>query len=286
MVENSKLPKDNKVVPETPGKNPPGLRKMGTFAQIGVENYTSDPNLITQAMESGVTIPHWNKLFDLYLQKDQFSNHLIFDFVFRQVSLWKVLCRNSKRHKTRLDEISTESEELFKSSDRSKYSDYQKEIASVFYFVKKIMLDVEVVDPNENHLLVYFPKKPECFMLATEDKKNYAEECDISDSNTKMLDLMRNFNLFSIQMEGNMKSFRNSQLLYKLVSKDAFAAYNIFCWTFGLMINIFGAFWIVRVNANLQPQSDTKQLWLRIMSFFLSGFALFSLILWFVFRYP
>jgi hypothetical protein len=104
------------------------------------------------------------------------------------------------------------------------------------------MLNVEVVDPSDNHLLVYFPKQPECFMLAAEDKKNYAEECDISDSNTKMLDLMRNFNLFSIQMEGNMKSFRSSQLVYLLTSKDAFAIYNIFCWLVGAILNILGAF--------------------------------------------
>lgn len=86
-------------------------------------------------------------------------------------------------------------------------------------------------------------------------------------------------------MEGNMKSYRTSQIIYRLVSKDAFAAYTIFCWVFGAILNMFGAFWIVRVDANLKPEDDTKQLWLRIMSFFLSGFSLFCLILWFTFRY-
>ena len=175
---------------------------------------------------------------------------------------------------------------MFNDGDRSKYSDYQREIASIFFFIKKIMLNVEVVDPASNHLLVYFPKKPQCFMLAAEDKKNYNEECDISDSNTKMLDLMRNFQLFSIQMESNMASFRKSKIVYQLTSKDAFRAYMIFCWTFGAMVNLFGAFWVIRVNSSLIPADSTKELWLKIMSFFLSGFALFCLILWFAFRYP
>ena len=94
--------------------------------------------------------------------------------------------------------------------------------------------------------MVYYPRRPECFLLSEEDKKNYREECNIADSNTKMLALMRNFKLFSIQMEGNIRTYRTQRLIYFLGSKDAFAVYNIFCWFFSCIINYLVAIYLIR----------------------------------------
>ena len=71
------------------------------------------------------------------------------------------------------------------------------EFACVYYFLcEKLMTEIEVVDPQKNPLIVYFPKAPACYMLSEQAKRDYREECEITDSNTKMLDLMRNFKRF------------------------------------------------------------------------------------------
>lgn len=91
-------------------------------------------------------------------------------------------------------------------------------------------------------------------------------------------------------MENNLISFRKSKIIYRLVSKDSFAIYNIFCWTFGLMINLFTAFWLVRGGGDedrprLVAKSSTEKLWLRIMSFFHSAISMLFLICWFIYSY-
>ena len=249
-------------------------------------------NVVNQTMESDVLIEDWNTLFDLYIESEEFSSNIIFKIVFNMIILWQILSKSSKKHLLSLTDIQNESKEIFSSWDRSKYSDSQKEIASIFFFIKKILLEVEIVDPNSKHLMVYFPKRPQCFMLAKDDKKNYMSTCDISDSNTKMLDLMRNFKMFLIQMEMNLESFRKGHLLYRIVSKDSFYLYIQFCWTFGLMLNLFVAFWITRDEIEDQEgqfhlwASSYRRTWIKIMCYILTALSAFLLVLWFIFRYP
>ena len=146
----------------------------------------------------------------MFIDRDEFSSHKLFTLVFQQIILWKVISRYSKKHDAVLSEIFKDSKELFDSGRLSKYSESQIEKASIFKFIKKIMLELEVVDQDKKRLMIYFPKQPECFQLSREDKNNYMEDCDISDSNTKMLDIQRNFKMFRIQMEMNTAAFRRS----------------------------------------------------------------------------
>lgn len=282
--------KKGKIANETGGKgnkvNPdPGLKKATTFGDE-IKSKSFNENFVNQKMENSVMIRKWNQLKTLYLNRPQFSEGLLFDFAFRMVILWQLLTKFSKRHNSRLKEIRDEAKECFEEGKEENSSEYQKEISSIFYFIDSIMLNVEVVDPNQNHLLVYFPRQPDCFLLAEEDKKNYVENCDISDSNTKMLDLMRNFNLFSIQMEENIKSYRTMPLLYELTSKDAFAFYNKIAWTIGFLINAFIGYSVVRKgHEKLASDSDTDELIYQAMSWIMIGFCAFCLVVWFIFRY-
>jgi hypothetical protein len=279
-LSTSRRKADNKVNPVE------GLKKMDTLTQNLNRNNISEAK-IDQDMENSLYIRNWEDLFDLYMNKIDFSSDLLFDFAFRTVILWKFLVRDSKRHRARFEEIQNESKGIIEFDPNFKNSSpYQKEVASIFYFIDKIMVNIEVNDSSENHLQVYFPRRPECFMLADQDKKSYKEECDISDANTKMLHLMRNFNMFSIQMEGNLKSYRMSPILYRILSKDAFAYYNIIAWVMGLIINILMALVLVRYdNQDLRASKKKYEKWLKFSCFGLSCFAGFCLVLWLIFRY-
>jgi hypothetical protein len=186
--------RENQVAPETLVKGKPN----DPLVEAGILNFDDNSNIVTQQMEGSVNIYHWDILFDMYINRHEFSEHKLFEFIFQQIILWKILSKYSKKHAVVLTEIFKESKELFDSDRISKYSEGQVEKASIFKFIKKIMLELEVVDQEKKLLMIYYPKKPECFHLSNEDKKNYMEDCDISDSNTKMLDIQRNFKMFCI----------------------------------------------------------------------------------------
>lgn len=184
------------------------LAKGKTIQNAGVQGYDENSySMVTQEMEASVEITDWNTLFDMYLKREGFCDHFALRLVFRFIIIWKVLTDFSKKHALSYSDIERESKLaadqsnfLFISQGQSEAS----ETSSIFYFLQQITLNIEIVDPLQSHQLVYFPKRPECFLLATEDKKSYLDVCSILDSSTKMIGLMRNFNLFAIQMETNL----------------------------------------------------------------------------------
>jgi len=74
-------------------------------------------------MEGSVNIYHWDVLYDMFIDRDEFANHPLFNLVFQQIILWKVLSKYSKKHDVVLSEIFNESKELFDSDKMSKYSE-------------------------------------------------------------------------------------------------------------------------------------------------------------------
>ena len=116
------------------------------------------------------------------------------------------------------------------------------ELFAIFYFIEKITILIELRVKDGKNLNLFFPKQPACFMLSDEAKNNYLADCDITDANTKMLNLMRNFEIFNIQMESNLSSYRSSKMWYKIVSKDSFALYTRVIWFLALCMIIFMSF--------------------------------------------
>lgn len=74
-------------------------------------------------MEGSVNIYHWDVLYDMFIDRDEIANHPLFNLVFQQIILWKVLSKYSKKHDVVLSEIFKESKELFDSDKMSKYSE-------------------------------------------------------------------------------------------------------------------------------------------------------------------
>ena len=101
----------------------------------------------------------------------------------------------------------------------------------------KITTTIEVKSGGES-LVIEFPIRPACILLPEESKHTYRKNCAISDSNTKMIDLMRNFEVFNLEMIDQRELFRGSQFLYKWASNDAFLIYTKIMWTIGLLTNI------------------------------------------------
>lgn len=68
-----------------------------------------------------------------------------------------------------------------------------------------------MVNDLKEHVIVYFPIRPPCFLLRVDSKVNYKMNCDISDSNTKMINIMKNFSIFRMEMEYNINQYRNQR---------------------------------------------------------------------------
>lgn len=232
-------------------------------------------------------ISDWETLFDMYIKREEFQTNILFKLIFQQIVLWNNLCKQSKKHEVVLNEVMKESKELFASGRIGSYSEDQVEKASIFRFIKKILLELEVVEQEGKRLIIYFPKMPQCFQLTTQDKKNYLDDCDISDSNTKMLHLQRYFKMFTIQMEMNSQAFKRSRILYTMTSKDSFAFYLRFTWTIGLIINLLAAYWVARAeDGTLATRESYQNLTIVILGLVMSALSAFFLIFWMFLSYP
>jgi hypothetical protein len=96
------------------------------------------------------------------------------------------------------------------------------DITSVFKFLDRITMSVEVRDASDNEIIVYFLVTPICFFLTEDSIKEYREINDITDSEKKMADLFESFEVFYLEMKQNLDSFRSRQWMYRFTSNDRF----------------------------------------------------------------
>jgi Ion transport protein len=249
--------------------------------------------IITEEIENSVEINHWKDLLDMYMDNMSFSGSPTFEFCFKLIVLWKNLASISKSHANRLQEINYESDLYFKKKSLFTISRKKKEsvgenkqsseLTCIYYFfTKKVMCEIEILDPEQKSVAIYFPRLPATFMLAGEAKRNYRDNCDISDSNTKMIDLLRNFDLFEIKMDSSYNLSKKLGSLYKLVSTDAFLYYTVFCWWLGFALNIalcLGMTDKYRTD-NYTPQSTQYKTAILVLALILISLSALLLILW------
>ena len=264
---------------------------------------------ITEEMESMVEIEDWEDLYDLYMKGEEFGDSRQFHYIFKIMILWQNLARQSKNHKSRIEDAEYETEQYFKKIDLfgfvtggnekkpaksgnmaagEKKKVRPPEFTCIFYFIsKKIITELEIVDPNRKPVKVYFPKSPPSFMLSEEAKNAYREECEIADSNTKMLNLMRNFNLFNILMTRDLATWRRIGFFFEFLSDDAFKKYTFACWLMGLAINI-----IIVASIKISDSGETvvyksakSELAVRVFGYLLVGVSALFLFIWLLFKY-
>ena len=270
--------------------------EMPLDKKLGKEIGEKAEEIITEDIENSVNITHWKELNSMYMKNKEFYLSPTFEFCFRLMVLWKTLSSISKTHSNRLNEINYESNSYFKKSglfgtsvkSKAKLNKTPSELACVYFFLtKKIMCEIEILDPQQQSVLLYFPRLPATFMLAEEAKRNYREGCDIADSNTKMVDLMRNFDLFKIKMESSYQMADKLGFLYQLVSTDAYYYYTIFCWLVGLMLNIALLVGMSYVNNSddYVATNNSSYLAILILSILLICFSGLFFVLWLATRF-
>ena len=299
------------------GKFDKGLKKLQSVLQdqkkpaknqvlpISEKNYREadgtnpQSKIITEEMEKVVEIKHWDDLLEYYMEKKSFSDSPIFNFVFRLFVIWKTLSLQSKNHQSRLDETRYESDHYFKKSaflfiktrdskGGQNLAEQPSEMACIYYFLdKKILCEIEMLDLKNRSVIMFFPRLPACFMLSEEAKRNYRNGCDISDSNTKMVDLLRNYNLFSIQMDSSFKSSRQLGFVYNLLSTDAFFYYTYFCWIFSFVLNVVMLLGYEHVDEStrFKPRTTKIQTAMNVISWMLIAISSLLLILWMLTKY-
>ena len=219
-------------------------------------------------MENFFIIENWLELKELYINSATFSSGQSFNLVFNLILLWRIIGKHSKFHENRLKEIENNAKHHYKkkmsdktalfqgglkvlqkigsfankfgkkqSKEKDDSSSKKTVMQSVFYFLKKITYVIEVVNSEEN-VITYFPIRPPCFMLSNELKLKYRAECDITDSNKKMTELMIKIPNFIMLMNSDLNNYRNWRFLFRVVSREWFHYYLILLWWFGLVMNI------------------------------------------------
>jgi hypothetical protein len=298
-IEPSITGKEAQAVPT------PQSRVAGVMKYQDIEN---EEFYITEEMETMIVIEDWKDLFDMYMKRPDFSDSRQFHYIFNVMILWRTLAVFSRSHQSRIEDAKYEADELFKEKNlfdiglnlgklklKSKEQEEEEkkkakpsEFVSIFYFVSnKIMSEIEVVDPNSKPLKIYFPKAPPCYMLSEEAKNNYREECQITDSNTKMLDLMRNYKLFEILMDYDLRTWRVIGFGFKFLSADAFKGYTFFCWLVGLILNFIVAAGVVMddYGEKLKYRNSQFEMGIIVMGYIHMTISALFLFVWFLFKY-
>ena len=173
--------------------------------------------------------------------------------------------------------------------DEKESSDNPSEFASIFYFLsKKTNCEIEVISDTKKSVILTFPRLPACFLLSEEAKKNYRNECEIVDANTKMVDLMSNYDLFCIQMRSSFITKRILGKFYIIISTDAFYYYTFLCWIIGLGLNITLCLGLVRsdTGSNFVYKDDSYTQAMYIFTTLLSVLSGVLLFIWFITKYP
>ena len=266
---------------------------------------------ISEEMEAMVEIEDWEDLHEMYMKRAGVSESAIFGAIFKIISLWQMLAAFSRMHLVRLNEVKGDAALFFSSNNlfssinifdeedlaNDENAERRKklkpsEFLCVFYFLtNKVMLTIEIVDPQDNPILIYFPKSPPCYMLSEEAKRSYREEAQVTDSNTKMLNLMRNSKMFFIMMTRDLDTWRLiGDFLFKFLSDDAFRLCTFVIWLIGLAVNFVTAFGIVlditdTANTVLIYRSDEYQLAVMILSLFIIIFSAIMLVIWLIFKF-
>ena len=75
-------------------------------------------------------------------------------------------------------------------------------------------------------------------MLSENIKNTYLEDCSIQDSNKKMTDLTRMFEVFKASMESNIKEYRSRRYIYYYTKAEYYPVYITIVWFFGFILNV------------------------------------------------
>ena len=250
------------------GKSGPGMSE-----KINRDLVELDPNWITEKLEHSFKIEDWRQLKNHYIHSDRFSNDIIFKAVFAMISIWKVQARSSKTHRSRLEEVQFLAKKFHRKKKigddggddigiKDEKGKRRPGILSTFYWLFKVTKCVEVIS-NGEHVKVYFPLRPPCYFLPEKKKLDYREECSISDSSRKMMDLMKYFNVFDSIMEKELESYKSFLFLSKswdyVEEFNKIDCYDIsqkFIWIIGLLINILALFDVKIIGYSTENGSD------------------------------
>lgn len=199
-------------------------------------------------------IKHWEELFDYYLKSQRFSDaedyndelfipsENIFDIVFESWILWDILGDESPSHRNRLKELIDEAQDTFapgpddRSLVKNKNAD-ELERAAMVFFLGRISGRIELL-AGEKKLEYNFPLRPPFWLLSDTMKANYRQGCDISDSNTKMMELMDRYQVFEKCMDMTLQNYRYNRVLYFVAHDDSYVTIQWIIYMFVIVMNL------------------------------------------------
>jgi hypothetical protein len=148
----------------------------------------------------------------------------------------------SPSHKNRLKELINEAQDMFapgpddRSQTKNQNAD-EVERAAMVFFLGRISGRIELV-AGEKKLEYNFPLRPPFWLLSDTMKANYRQVCDISDSNTKMMELMDRYQVFEKSMDMTLQYYRFNRLLYLVAHDDSYIMIQWTIYMFVIVMNL------------------------------------------------
>ena len=159
-----------------------------------------------------------------------------------------------------------------------------------FFFLNQITESIEILNTERKPVTVFFKVLPECSYLTDETKKLFMEECSIDDASTKLMDLMSHTRNFRVEMESNIKLFREIGRASYFATESTFFNMMKITWSISVLLNfavVMGYRWEDNPDGSqgVFITRDPYALIIKIISFCLIFISLVFLIIWIFFKW-
>lgn len=235
-------------------------------------------------------VTNWSDLLNMY-KKDDFEKK---PALFASIKIYMILTRISFKSKKYQIFFDRKEGDLISQYQQAGFSEedisYGKvklvgettssEDLIVFYFMKQVTGNVEVLDNRKQNEICPFYKPPECFFLQEKSKIRFINSCNIENTEAKLIDMFTDFELFSLEMNNYQEFTTKYPLLAMFSTQKAFRLSMITCYFLAICINLLLIDNLYFVNFRQRFDSDTGKVLILIISILLIIISFASLVIW------
>ena len=268
-------------------------------------------SVITDEQENLIRLETWHELEEYYRTHKSFSGHILVKITLKIWAFMQMLSRwdkayqafieeknmeISKHYRTNYelddqqDENNNDLDELVLENDTT----YIEENISIFYFIKKIVLSVEIrhessVTNKKQQVNIYFQKLPMCFYLTSKTRNDFETHCEIDDIVTKRTSLMNHLDKFMLEMEGNQKMNEFHSVIHWISKDDNTIRVLWLIYILSCILNFQMIYFYERdiTRTNFNPDDDWKyKTWiLNGISIAIVAISAIYLLIFFLFKF-
>jgi hypothetical protein len=210
--------------------------------------FTYDPRIINSQIMEYIEIDDYELIKRMYLRNNVFSNHVILQTVFKlnefmmqfaeSVAGFKICLHNVfglMVNRYGKKEVPIYVLNKLGVHERKKTKQVDENIV-LYMFLCQIISEIELLNPVTKQVnTVLFPLVPKTFFFTKATRLKFIRNA----STTAMtMDMILKYQGFEIEMDDNLKTYRQYPRLYRMTSDDVFYSMKFVLWAIAFLLNL------------------------------------------------